>query len=60
MIIIGGDILSYLGIGHKRIDIENWKHDKLHSNEIEDVPSKKEKWKRNLKKGKKVHFKYIL
>ena len=59
MITIGSDILSYLGIGHKRIDIVKWKHDKLHSNQIEDEPSKKEIVKRNLekKKEKRVHFK---
>jgi len=50
MITIGSDILSYFGIGDKLIDIEKWKHDKLHSNQIED-----EKRKKNRFKDRKIH-----
>ncbi len=47
-IVIGNDLLSYFKIGHKRIDINKWRREKIHGNE---KPSKRRGKQITLKKN---------
>jgi len=51
-LIVGNDVLNYFKIGNEKIDINEWKHEKL-----QEKTKCKEKLCQN--KRKKVHFEYI-